>query len=49
MRFATDWLSQLGNPYSRNAALDREGRVAIDQGRWMGRRRPSSTLPAWCA
>jgi cytochrome c biogenesis protein CcmG/thiol:disulfide interchange protein DsbE len=28
---ATDWLSQLGNPYS-HVALDREGRVAIDWG-----------------
>ncbi len=28
---ATDWLRQLGNPYS-HVALDREGRVAIDWG-----------------
>ena len=28
---ATDWLRQLGNPYSQ-VALDREGRVAIDWG-----------------
>ncbi len=28
---ATDWLAQLGNPYS-HVALDREGRVAIDWG-----------------